>query len=78
MQLLLGEDVSGSESANECSREEHEEDEDREQDDVDDKNESEAEEIPDSRFVRDGISSSPSENFLHTVKPLAKHVSIAP
>ncbi|KAE9466512.1 hypothetical protein C3L33_01562, partial [Rhododendron williamsianum] len=75
MQLLLGEDVSGSESANECSREEHEEDEDREQDDVDDKNESEAEEIPDSRFVRDGISSSPSENFLHTVKPLAKHVS---
>lgn len=37
-----------------------------------------AEEIPDSRFVRDGISSSLSENFLHTVKPLAKHVSIAP
>lgn len=39
MQLLLGKDVSGSESANECSREEHEEDEDRDQDDVDDKNE---------------------------------------
>ncbi|KAL6958690.1 hypothetical protein U1Q18_045413 [Sarracenia purpurea var. burkii] len=75
-----GEDVSGSESAaDECSREEHEEDEDGEQDEIEDKAESEgeAEGMPDVHFVRDGISPPPLENFLRTVKPLAKHVTSA-
>ncbi|XAR71204.1 hypothetical protein NMG60_11028366 [Bertholletia excelsa] len=69
-----GEDVSGSESAaDECSREEHEEDEDGEQDDIDGKVESEgeAEGIPDTHFVGDGISPSLSDN----AKPLAKRVT---
>ncbi|CAL5370003.1 unnamed protein product [Camellia sinensis] len=77
--ISQGEDVSGSESAaDECSQDEHEEDEDGEQDEMDGKVESEGEAdgMPDVRFVRDGIS-PPSENFLRTVKPLAKHVTSA-
>ncbi|XP_052196269.1 paired amphipathic helix protein Sin3-like 2 isoform X2 [Diospyros lotus] len=75
-----GEDVSGSESAaDECSREDHEEDEDGEQDEMDGKVESEgeAEGMPDSHLVGDGISPPVSENFLRTVKPLAKCVTSA-
>ncbi|KAE9449196.1 hypothetical protein C3L33_18906, partial [Rhododendron williamsianum] len=69
-----GEDVSGSESAADgCSREEHEEDEDAEHDEVDGKVESEGE----AEGMPDGISTPLSENFLRTVKPLAKHVTSA-
>ncbi|PSS30420.1 Paired amphipathic helix protein Sin3-like [Actinidia chinensis var. chinensis] len=76
----VGEDVSGSESAaDECSREDHEEDEDGEQDEVDGKVESEgeAEGMPDAHCVGDGISPPLSDNLLHTVRPLAKHVTSA-
>ncbi|KAH7846362.1 hypothetical protein Vadar_013012 [Vaccinium darrowii] len=69
-----GEDVSGSESAaDECSREEHEDDEDAERDEADGKVESEGE----ADGMLDGISPLLSENFLQTVKPLAKHVTSA-
>lgn len=69
-----GEDVSGSESAaDECSREEQEE-EDEEQDE-DGKAESECEaEVLDNVLNGDGLSLPPSERFLLTTKPLAKHV----
>ncbi|KAK1352436.1 Paired amphipathic helix [Heracleum sosnowskyi] len=70
----VGEDVSGSESAaDECSREEQEE-EDEEQDE-DGKAESECEaEVLDNVLNGDGLSLPPSERFLLTTKPLAKHV----
>ncbi|XP_017235252.1 paired amphipathic helix protein Sin3-like 2 isoform X2 [Daucus carota subsp. sativus] len=71
-----GVDVSGSESAaDECSREEHEEDEDGEQDE-EGKAESECEaEGLDDVLTGYGSSLSPSERFLNTTKPLAKHVA---
>ncbi|XP_008787938.2 paired amphipathic helix protein Sin3-like 4 isoform X1 [Phoenix dactylifera] len=78
-----GEDVSGSESGDgeECSREDHEEEEeDADRDDQDAKAESEgeAEGMADANDAEGEITSMPfSERFLHTVKPLAKHVPAA-
>ncbi|KAF5739647.1 paired amphipathic helix protein Sin3-like 2 isoform X1 [Tripterygium wilfordii] len=73
-----GDDVSGSESADdECSREEHGEEEDVEHVEVDGKAESdgEAEGMADTQFVGGGDSTAlPSECFLLSVKPIAKHV----
>ncbi|XP_022740685.1 paired amphipathic helix protein Sin3-like 2 isoform X3 [Durio zibethinus] len=72
-----GDDASGSESAgDECFREEHEEEEEVDRDEVDGKAESEgeAEGMADTHVGGDGTSSSFSERFLFTVKPLAKHV----
>ncbi|XP_074324905.1 paired amphipathic helix protein Sin3-like 2 isoform X2 [Apium graveolens] len=70
----VGEDVSGSESvADECSREEQEEED--EELDEDGKAESECEaEVLDNVLNGDGLSLPPSERFLLTTKPLAKHV----
>ncbi|KAG4151231.1 hypothetical protein ERO13_D04G052000v2 [Gossypium hirsutum] len=71
-----GDDASGSESADdECSRGEHEEEE-VELDEVDGKAESEgeAEGMNGMHAGGDGMSVSTSEQFLFTVKPLAKHV----
>ncbi|XP_068642202.1 paired amphipathic helix protein Sin3-like 4 isoform X2 [Aristolochia californica] len=70
-----GEDVSGSESADgeDCSREEEEEDGDHDENDAKAESEGEAEGIADAHDVEgDAVS---SERFLHTVKPLSKHVS---
>ncbi|WOL03842.1 paired amphipathic helix protein Sin3-like 4 isoform X2 [Canna indica] len=78
-----GEDVSGSESGNgeECSHEDHEEEEDdAEHDDQDAKAESEgeAEGMTDAHDAEGEITSLPfSEQFLNTVKPLARHVPAA-
>ncbi|GAB2288794.1 hypothetical protein Dimus_023105 [Dionaea muscipula] len=76
-----GDEVSGSESAgDECSREENEEEDDVEREEFDGKAESEAEadEIADAHYNGgDGTQLSPSERYLLTVKPLAKHVSSA-
>ncbi|KAG1342737.1 hypothetical protein COCNU_05G009660 [Cocos nucifera] len=78
-----GDDVSGSESGDgeECSREDHEEEEeDGDHDDQDAKAESEgeAEGMADANDAEGEITSLPfSERFLHTVKPLAKHVPAA-
>ncbi|XP_038715705.1 paired amphipathic helix protein Sin3-like 2 isoform X2 [Tripterygium wilfordii] len=72
-----GDDVSGSESADdECSGEEHGEEEDVEHDEVDGKAESEgeAEGMADTQFVGGDSTSLPSERFLLSVKPIAKHV----
>ncbi|CAJ2665561.1 unnamed protein product [Trifolium pratense] len=72
-----GEDVSGSESADdEGFRGDHEE-EDIEHDDVDGKAESEgeAEGTSDTQTRGDGSPLTLSERFLSTVKPLTKHVS---
>ncbi|XP_008782411.3 paired amphipathic helix protein Sin3-like 4 [Phoenix dactylifera] len=75
-----GDDVSGSESGDgeECSREDHEEEEeDADHDDQDAKAESEgeAEGMADANDAEGEITSLPfSERFLHTAKPLAKHV----
>jgi paired amphipathic helix protein Sin3a len=73
-----GEDASGSESGDgeECSREDHdEEEEDMDHDDQDTKAESEgeAEGTTDTHDV-EGVSLPLVEHFLHSVKPLAKHV----
>lgn len=73
-----GEDVSGSESdeVEECSPEDHG-DEDADQD-VKAESEGEAEGIADAHDTEGEITSLPfSERFLHTVKPLAKHVPVA-
>jgi paired amphipathic helix protein Sin3a len=72
------EDGSGSESGDgeECFREDHdEEEEDIDHDDQDTKAESEgeAEGTTDTHDV-EGVSLPLSERFLHSVKPLAKHV----
>uniref|UniRef100_A0A0E0BVX3 Histone deacetylase interacting domain-containing protein n=1 Tax=Oryza meridionalis TaxID=40149 RepID=A0A0E0BVX3_9ORYZ len=77
-----GEDASGSESGDgeECSREDHdEEEEDMDHDDQDAKAESEgeAEGTTETHDVEGGISLPLSERFLHSVKPLAKHVPTA-
>lgn len=77
-----GEDASGSESGDgeECSREDHdEEEEDMDHDDQDAKAESEgeAEGTTDTHDVEGGVSLPLSERFLHSVKPLAKHVPTA-
>ncbi|TVU22253.1 hypothetical protein EJB05_31937 [Eragrostis curvula] len=77
-----GEDASGSESGDgeECSREDHdEEEEDMDHDDHDAKAESEgeAEGTTDTHDVEGGVSLPLSERFLHSVKPLAKHVPTA-
>ncbi|XP_038703904.1 paired amphipathic helix protein Sin3-like 2 isoform X2 [Tripterygium wilfordii] len=73
-----GDDVSSSESADdECSREEIGEEEDVEHDEIDGKGESEgeAEGMADTQFLGGGDSSSlPSERFLLSVKPVAKHI----
>ncbi|CAK9139177.1 unnamed protein product [Ilex paraguariensis] len=77
----VGEDVSGSESAaDECSQEEREEGEDVERNDHDCKAESEGEVegAANANFVVGDNTSLPlSEQFLMTVKPLAKHVASA-
>ncbi|MCP8971464.1 hypothetical protein NK662_23435, partial [Ectobacillus sp. SYSU M60031] len=76
-----GEDASGSESGDgeECSREDHEDEEDMDHDDQDAKAESEgeAEGTTETHDVEGGISLPLSERFLHSVKPLAKHVPTA-
>ncbi|GJN37712.1 hypothetical protein PR202_gb26693 [Eleusine coracana subsp. coracana] len=77
-----GEDPSGSESGDgeDCSREDHdEEEEDMDHDDQDVKAESEgeAEGTTDTHDVEGGVSLPLSERFLHSVKPLAKHVPTA-
>ncbi|PKU86623.1 paired amphipathic helix protein Sin3-like 4 isoform X1 [Dendrobium catenatum] len=77
-----GEDVSGSESdeGEECSPEDHGE-EDADHDDQEDakaESEGEAEGIADAHDTEGEITSLPfSERYLHTVKPLAKHVPAA-
>uniref|UniRef100_A0A2P2MR97 Paired amphipathic helix protein Sin3-like 2 n=1 Tax=Rhizophora mucronata TaxID=61149 RepID=A0A2P2MR97_RHIMU len=74
-----GDEASGSESGgDECSREEHEDDEDVDQDEVDGKAESEgeAEGTADTMFAGGDVPLS--ERFLMSVKPLAKHVPLAP
>lgn len=77
-----GEDVSASESGDgeDCSHEDHEEDDDADHDDHDGKAESEgeAEGMADAHDAEgEGTSLPFSECFLHTVKPLAKHVPAA-
>ncbi|CAA6665487.1 unnamed protein product [Spirodela intermedia] len=77
-----GEEVSASESGDgeECSHEDHEEDDDADHDDQDGKAESEgeAEGMADVHDAEgEGTSLPFSECFLHTVKPLAKHVPSA-
>ncbi|KAL6627568.1 hypothetical protein ACP70R_031294 [Stipagrostis hirtigluma subsp. patula] len=77
-----GEDASGSESGDgeECSREDHDdEEEDMDHDDQEAKAESEgeAEGTTETHDVEGGISLPLSERFLHSVKPLAKHVPTA-
>ncbi|KAK3163676.1 hypothetical protein QOZ80_1AG0006720 [Eleusine coracana subsp. coracana] len=77
-----GEDPSGSESGDgeDCSREDHDdEEEDMDHDDQDAKAESEgeAEGTTDTHDVEGGVSLPLSERFLHSVKPLAKHVPTA-
>ncbi|GAB4831786.1 hypothetical protein Ancab_005798 [Ancistrocladus abbreviatus] len=71
-------DVSVSESGDECSREEHEEEDDVEHDDLDGKAESEgeAEGVADVHYNGGDAAAGPlSEHFLQAVKPLAKYVS---
>ncbi|PKA53860.1 Paired amphipathic helix protein Sin3-like 4 [Apostasia shenzhenica] len=74
-------DVSGSESGDgdECSPEDNEEeDADHDEHDAKAESEGEAEGIADAHDAEGEISSLPfSERFLHTVKPLAKHVPAA-
>ncbi|KAK1383711.1 paired amphipathic helix protein Sin3-like 2 [Heracleum sosnowskyi] len=74
-----GEDVSGSESAaDERSREENEEEDgDHDENDCKGESECEAEGLDDVVTEEDGLLSPPSERFLLTSKPLAKHVSSA-
>ncbi|KAG0499099.1 hypothetical protein HPP92_003790 [Vanilla planifolia] len=72
-----GEDVSASESGegDECSHEDHEEDADNDDQDAKVESEGEAEGIADANDLDGEITSlSFSERFLHSVKPLAKHV----
>lgn len=74
-------DVSGSESdeGEECSPEDHgEEDADHDDQDVKAESEGEAEGIADAHDTEGEITSLPFlERFLHTVKPLAKHVPVS-
>ncbi|PIA62320.1 hypothetical protein AQUCO_00200364v1 [Aquilegia coerulea] len=75
-----GEDVSGSESGegDECSPEDREEDEDDVDHDTKAESEGEAEGTADAHDVEgDSISLPFSERFLHSVKPLAKHVPLS-
>ncbi|XP_072965914.1 paired amphipathic helix protein Sin3-like 4 [Typha angustifolia] len=75
-----GEDVSASESGDgeECSREDHEEEEDHDDQDAKAESEGEAEGMADAHDADGEITSLPfSERFLHTVKPLVKHVPAA-
>ncbi|KAF5206479.1 Paired amphipathic helix protein sin3-like [Thalictrum thalictroides] len=74
------EDVSGSESGegDECSPEDREEDEDDADHDTKAESEGEAEGTADAHDVEgDSISLPFSERFLHSVKPLAKHVPLS-
>ncbi|URD90105.1 hypothetical protein MUK42_27419 [Musa troglodytarum] len=78
-----GEDVSVSESGNgeECSHDVHEEEEDdvvHDDQDAKAESEGEAEGMTDMQDAEGEIMSLPfSERFLHTVKPLARHVPAA-
>ncbi|XP_064952006.1 paired amphipathic helix protein Sin3-like 3 [Musa acuminata AAA Group] len=78
-----GEDVSVSESGNgeECSHDVHEQEEDdvvHDDQDAKAESEGEAEGMTDVQDVEGEIMSLPfSERFLHTVKPLARHVPAA-
>ncbi|KAK8939725.1 Paired amphipathic helix protein Sin3-like 3 [Platanthera guangdongensis] len=76
-----GEDVSGSESdeGEECSPEDHgEEDADHDDQDAKAESEGEADGIAEAHDTEGEITSLPfSERFLHTAKPLAKHVPVA-
>lgn len=68
-----GDDVSGSESAaDECSHEEREEEDEEQEEDGKAESECEAE-VLDNVLAGDGLSLPPSERFLLTTKPLAKH-----
>lgn len=71
-------EVSGSESADECSREDHEEDEEEADHDNKAESEGEAEGTSDAHDAEGDSTSLPlSERFLHSVKPLAKHLPLS-